>query len=124
MIKRVMTMVVVFALLTAGSVQAAGGNKKIETRCGWFDNRTPGNASLLDRDGEWIISIQGGYEAEGEWPEFDDSQWVPTNGYHGHGCACLRVTVNKREHQIIRIYSAKARPLEACRKDRALTEPE
>ena len=41
-----------------------------ELRCGWFENSSPSNASLTDRDGEWTISIQGGYEAKGDWPTF------------------------------------------------------
>ena len=41
--------------------------QKSETRCGWFSDPTPANASLYDRDGEWIIAVQGGYQAEGDW---------------------------------------------------------
>ena len=44
--------------------------QKSEMRCGWFSNPTPGNASLYDRDGEWIIGVQGGYQADGDWPAF------------------------------------------------------
>ena len=40
------------------------------TRCGWFSNPTPANASLYDRDGEWVIGVQGGHQAEGDWPDF------------------------------------------------------
>ena len=94
-----------------------------QTRCGWFENPTPGNAWLHDRDGEWTIAVQGGYEAEGDWPEFKDSQWVPTNGSHGYGCACIRAVVNARTDRIVRIVSANPRPLGVCRKDPALTEP-
>lgn len=36
-----------------------------EIRCGWLDNPTPGNLWLIDRDAEWSISQQGGYESEG-----------------------------------------------------------
>jgi Protein of unknown function (DUF4087) len=48
---------------------------QLETRCGWFSNPTPANASLFDRDGEWIIGVQGGYQAEGDWPDFEPGQW-------------------------------------------------
>jgi hypothetical protein len=99
-------------------------NGKIENRCGWYSNPTPGNHWIEDRDGEWIIGVQGGSQAEGDYPpEFSDAQWVNTNGNYGYGCACLRVTVNRREKQIIKVFSASARPLSACRNDPALTEP-
>jgi hypothetical protein len=91
-----------------------------ETRCGWFDNPTPANASLHDREAEWIIAVQGGYQAEGDWPEFGPKQWVETNGPHGYGCACLRVRVDRETHHVLEIESARARPLSACRRDRAL----
>jgi hypothetical protein len=32
-----------------------------ETRCGWLYNPTPLNWYLIDKDGRWIISQQGGY---------------------------------------------------------------
>ncbi|HEY2847367.1 MAG TPA: DUF4087 domain-containing protein, partial [Pyrinomonadaceae bacterium] len=35
-----------------------------ETRCGWFSDPTPGNEWLNDRDGVWIIGVQGGYQAD------------------------------------------------------------
>jgi hypothetical protein len=95
-----------------------------QTRCGWFDNPTPGNASLFDRDGEWVIGIQGGPQADGDWPEFSDAQWVDTNGHHGHGCACLDVVVSARTHEVMQITTAHAKALAVCRRDRALKEPE
>ena len=55
---------------------ATSAFEKVETRCGWFSNPTPANASLYDRDDEWIISVQGGHQAEGDWPEFSPKQWV------------------------------------------------
>jgi Protein of unknown function (DUF4087) len=91
-----------------------------ETRCGWFDNPTPANASLHDREGEWIISVQGGHQAEGDWPSFGPKQWVETNGHYGYGCACLRVRADRETHRVTEIESARARPLSACRRDRAL----
>ncbi|HEY9404300.1 MAG TPA: DUF4087 domain-containing protein [Pyrinomonadaceae bacterium] len=93
---------------------------QLETRCGWFSNPTPGNASLHDRDDEWIIGVQGGYQAEGDWPTFGPRQWVETNVHYGHGCACLRLRVNRETHRVIEIKSARARPLAACRRDRLL----
>lgn len=94
--------------------------KQFETRCGWYSNPTPANASLHDRDGQWIIGVQGGYQAEGVRPSFKSGQWVATNGHYGHGCACLRVRVNRETHEVIEIESARARPLAVCRRDRSL----
>jgi hypothetical protein len=94
--------------------------EKTEMRCGWFSNPTPANASLYDRDGEWIISVQGGYQAEGDWPDFSEKQWIKTNVHYGYGCACMRVSVDRATEKVIKIESSKARPLSACRRDRAL----
>lgn len=94
-----------------------------ETRCGWFANPTPANAWLNDKDGEWTIGVQGGYQAEGDWPDFSDSQWVKTNVNYGYGCACMSVKVNRQTHQITEIKKATARPLSVCRADHALKEP-
>jgi len=93
---------------------------ELETRCGWFSNPTPGNAWLYDRDAEWTISVQGGYEAKGDWPEFKPQQWVETNGNYGYGCACLQVKVNRRTHEVVEIKSGRPRPVSQCRKDPAL----
>ena len=94
--------------------------EKAEVRCGWFSNPTPANASLHDRDDEWIIGVQGGYQAEGDWPEFSPKEWVETNVHYGYGCACLRVQVDQSTKRVIKIESARARPLSVCRRDRAL----
>ncbi len=94
--------------------------EQFETRCGWFSNPTPANASLLDRDAEWIIGVQGGHQAEGDWPNFGPRQWVETNGHYGYGCACLRLRVNRKTHEVIEIESARARSLAVCRRDRSL----
>src|SRR5215213_2062188 len=98
----------------------AAGVEKSETRCGWFSNPTPANASLHDREAEWIISVQGGYQAEGDWPEFGPKQWIETNVHYGYGCACLRVRVDHATHRVVEIESSRARPLAACRNDRKL----
>lgn len=94
--------------------------EQFETRCGWFSNPTPANASLYDRDGEWIIGVQGGYQVEEDWPNFGPRQWVETNVHYGYGCACLRLRVNRETHEVIEIVSSRARPLSACRRDRRL----
>ncbi len=98
-------------------------NNKFETRCGWLENLTPANVWLNDKDGEWIISIQGGHQAKGDAPDFTGKQWVLTNaGSYGYGCVCLQVKVNRRTRQILEIKSGAARPLAVCRKDRRLKE--
>ena len=94
--------------------------EKAEMRCGWFSNPTPANASLYDRDDEWIISVQGGHQAEGDWPEFAPKEWVETNVHYGYGCACLRVQTDHSNKRVIKIESARARPLSVCRRDPAL----
>lgn len=107
-------------LVTASASEGADGAM---LRCGWFHNPTPQNAWLVDRDGEWIISTQGGPQAEGDWPEFEASQWVRTNVHYGYGCACINLVANAQSHEVTRIISAKAKPLSACRNDRALKKP-
>jgi hypothetical protein len=97
-------------------------DRQFETRCGWFSNPTPANIWLFDRDGEWTIGVQGGYQIEGDWdwPDFKRRQWVRTNVNYGYGCACLRLRVNKETRRVLEIKSARARPLSACRQDRSL----
>lgn len=95
-----------------------------EMRCGWYANPTPGNHWLNDADGEWIIGVQGGHQAEGDYgPEFKDNQWIKVNGNYGYGCACFRMKVDKKEFLVLEIAEAKARPLSACRNDPALRQP-
>ena len=63
-------------------------------RCGWLLNPTPANWFFSDRDGEWLIGIQGGHQAIGldDVPDLAGRHWVVTNevGY-GYGCACMTV---------------------------------
>ncbi len=99
-------------------------------RCGWFHNPTPQNAYLTDRHGTWTLSEQGRPEntAKGElWPEFKRSQWVRTNaGSYGYGCACLSMSVDAESGLAKEVFSAVAKSLSVCRKDKALKglEPE
>ena len=94
-----------------------------ELLCGWFDNPTPANAWLIDRQGEWLIGVQGGHQASGDWPRFRSSRWVRRNGHYGHGCACLRVLTDASTHTVTTILSSWSRPLAICRSDSTLTEP-
>src|SRR5687767_13375297 len=93
---------------------------KFETRCGWYDNPTPGNHWLSDKDDEWIIGVQGGYQLEDfSAPVFKANQWVETpSGSYGYGCACFRMRVDKKTKHVLEIKSSSARPLSACRKDK------
>lgn len=93
------------------------------TRCGWFHNPTPGNASLVDADGEWTVAVQGGHQADGDWPSFSRRQWVRTNGSYGYGCACLRVTADPVGRTVRQVHAATVRPLRSCREDRRLPVP-
>lgn len=105
---------------------AASSTSPGTQRCGWFDNPTPANASLTDRDTEWTVGVQGGHQAQGDWPRFANRDWVRTgHGSYGYGCACMKVATDDKE-QIVQIFSARSRPLSACRQDPALKakEPE
>ena len=120
----IITLSCLLIILETAGVHSGASNSPLtilsETRCGWFSNPTPANASLYDRDAEWIIGVQGGHQAEGDWPEFASGQWVKTNGNYGYGWACMRVQTNGKTHEVSTIESAQARALSACRNDAAL----
>ena len=96
-----------------------------ERRCGWLENPTPGNFSLRDSQGEWVMGEQGGYQADGmdETPDFTTRGWVGTNGNYGYGCACLVGTFDSRKRQVVRIVTAEPVPLARCKADRKLPAP-
>jgi hypothetical protein len=125
-VKPRLVVLIVLLLITLAFVSRGLGTndafvaEQYEVRCGWFSNPTPANASLYDRDDEWIIGVQGGHQAEGDWPAFGPKRWVPTNGNYGYGCACLRVRVNRETHEVVEIKSSRTQPLAACRRDRSL----
>lgn len=98
----------VAALCIVGAA-AVKASDKAALRCGWLQNPSPQNASLSDRDGEWVISMRGRPVAQGDWPEFGPSQWVRTNGHYGYGCACLRLVANAHTHELSQILSASPR---------------
>jgi hypothetical protein len=113
-------LVALTGLALAATASAQGGPVKL---CGWISNPTPANWSLIDRSGEWVISVQGGRQAEGvDLPDFG-KVWVKTNGYYGYGCGCLTATVDAKARDILSISAAKVLPLATCRKDRALPPP-
>lgn len=110
---------------TSAATTQNSSSEKFENRCGWYENPTPANVSLVDRDGEWIIGVQGGYQVDSDvYPDFKDDQWVKTNVNYGYGCACLRVKVDHKTHRILEIASATAKPLSACRNDSSLPKRE
>ena len=112
------------ACLCAAVAVFADGSPSAEPapRCGWFDNSSPQNASLIDRDAEWVISQQGGHFAKGTWPPtFAKGQWVSAgSGSYGYGCACMTVTVDREQQLVLSIMSSQSKPLSACRRDRKL----
>lgn len=124
---RISALLILLPALALGAT-AAQAQQKLEQRCGWLVNPTPGNYWLVDRDARrgWVISAQGGYAAVGMdlLPDFSGSQWVATNGAYGYGCACMKVRTDRRNRRITRIASVRQVPLAQCRSDRRLPPPE
>jgi hypothetical protein len=108
-------------VLIALALAAVSSAEAAERRCGWWQNPTPANVWLLDKDGEWTVAVQGGHQADGDWPDF--KQWVKVNGNYGYGCACIDVEVDRATKTVLKIVRAQARPLSACRRDKALALP-
>jgi hypothetical protein len=113
------------ALSLLGATPAVKDQEVGENRCGWLVNPTPANYELVDREGRWLLSSQGGYQAPGidDMPDMTVAGWVSDNGSYGHGCACLKVTTNKRSMKITRLLSSRALPLARCTADRTLPRP-
>lgn len=111
-----------FTIMLSSTVDAA------EKRCGWLENPTPGNWWLTDADGTWVIASQGGESIDDDsWnkmPEFNEREFVATNGSYGHGCACLSVSVDTEKQRILKVYSGKTLPLKKCLEDKALPSVE
>ena len=98
-----------------------------ENRCGWLVNPTPGNWWLTDKDATWILATQGIEAPDGVMmnvPEFDEGEYVATNGNYGYGCACLSVDVDEADETVVRVYSGKTLPLRRCEADKSLPSPE
>jgi hypothetical protein len=110
----------------AAHAQSAPTLPPAQLRCGWFDNPSPQNATLTDRQAQWLISEQGSHSAQGTWPPpFTKGQQVRYGiGSYGYGCACMKVTVDQDQRRIMRIVSTQAKPLAQCRRDRALKSKE
>ena len=121
--RRALPTIGLLLVLFAGIPAHAAGADGALTVCGWFDNPTPGNAWLTDRDGEWTIGVQMGHQAEGmeNMPEsLFERGWVRTNGYYGHRCACLSVDSDRKAMRIRRIHSSRPLPMKRCDADPAL----
>lgn len=121
-ILKISLMTLLFVLMS-GLPDVGAQSKKFQTRCGWFVNPTPSNYSLYDKDREWIISVQSGYQVEDfEAPDFKN-QWIVTNtADYGHGCACLQMSVDKETSRVFEIRKSSVKPLSVCRKDKALSK--
>lgn len=108
-------------------ISVAGWSSSVcaaERRCGWFENPTPSNATLTDRDDAWEIATHGGYQAKGNWPQFTGDQWVSSGiGNYGYGCACVTADTDAATHRMNNLTKATARPLSVCRMDKHLHEP-
>jgi Protein of unknown function (DUF4087) len=110
-------------VITSLFVLAATAPALAERRCGWLANPTPANWWLTDREGEWVLSLQGGPGVPGfdTIPDMSTRGWVVTNGSsYGYGCACIELEVDKIAKKVIRMGKATPMPLSACRKDPAL----
>lgn len=96
-----------------------------EYRCGWLDNPTPANWWLDDREGSWTIAMQGGYSVSEKsmdnLPELKDDEYVKTNGLYGYACACMSVSIDKKNKRITKIHSKGTQLLlKKCLEDRHL----
>ena len=117
----------ILACATLFYYDAASANpeqERAKPRCGWFQNPTPGNAWLSDKDGEWVVGTQGGHQADGDWPDFNGKNWVKTNGSYGYGCACMVVVVNAKTKEIQRIVSSRVQSIKTCKNDPKLAKPD
>ncbi|ELY5817304.1 DUF4087 domain-containing protein [Cronobacter turicensis] len=93
-----------------------------EIRCGWLENPTPSNIWLADKDGEWVISLQGDREAIDieRLSGFSEKEYLNTNGNYGYGCACLLVDIDKAGGFVTKIYHSDNVSLAKCKNDAAL----
>jgi hypothetical protein len=92
--------------------------KAAETRCGWLRNPTPANWYLHDKDGQWTISVQGGYQAGGmnNMPPLNDDESFKFGVYRSF-CACLNVVTDRNRMRMTTIQGGEQLPLSTCRED-------
>ncbi|SLN75745.1 DUF4087 domain-containing protein [Roseisalinus antarcticus] len=95
----------------------------LETRCGWLDNPSPANWWLTDRDGEWVLMLQGAHDRNGfidaPW-DTGAGDWVETNGSYGYGCGCFIGSVDPATGWATSVIRVQPLPLAQCRQDPAL----
>ncbi len=102
---------------------AAPAVTRDQRRCGWLQVRGPREAVLTDRDGDWLLARAGEHRAAGDWrPGFAAGQSLRTADVET-GCACLTAQVDLGTHRVASARAPQARPLAACRGDRALDTP-
>lgn len=96
-----------------------------ERPCGWLHNPSPGHGWLTDRDGDWLLSVQGRDAVPGmeKLPEFGPHAWGRTDGSYGQGCACMVMERGARVGDVRRLVSTEILPLSRCRGDRSLPRP-
>lgn len=118
----------IWCVVTAGVSTLAADAPKVEKRCGWVSNPSPGNWSLIDKDGNWEIAAQGEEGALDGLPEDRPTGkrwWVSgKSGGYGYGCMCLRVSVDKQTMRVLKIDGGTSLPLATCRRDRAIRKLE
>ncbi|WP_111498485.1 DUF4087 domain-containing protein [Marinobacter bohaiensis] len=91
-------------------------------RCGWIDNPSPANLWLTDREGQWIVSEQGGRRAVGAdfiMPS-DRTEFVSMNNGYGYFCGCLSVDARSNESVIATVLSFTQLSLKRCNTDPSL----
>ena len=89
------------------------------TATGWFINPTPGNVSLLDAQGEWVLSRQGEAPISSDLPHATKKQWVLL-GTANYGYGCMRMSFKHEDKRVTEIYQAQYLPLSSCRRLRSL----
>jgi hypothetical protein len=119
---------VICCVIAAGFSTRAADAPKVEKRRGWVSNPSPGNWSLIDKDGTWEIAVQGEEGALDGLPEDRPTGkrwWVSgKSGGYGYGCMCLRVSVDKQTMKVLKIDGGKSLPLSTCRRDRSIRKLE
>ena len=116
--KRLVMALAFVTLSQAPSAHAA------DNRCGWVDNPTPGNWTLTDADGQWIIMSQGGFEAGGmeNIGDISAGDYVATNGNYGHACGCMKVDTDGSGY-VTQVYSFRQSSIAKCENDGTLPAP-
>lgn len=122
------------ALVATSLAVALPAAARTETRCGWYHNPTPANVFLVDADGEWWISRQGGHSAPGfdeaYTTAFDNRLRIDYAGQvtdrYGYSCACAEGEFDANGGQydnVLSISRLTEIPLARCEQDPALPAP-